>query len=263
MMVMRNNSSAMQIRGRAAFWYCSAFSISTTPFRVCSATCSMLKSMRSRMVPWSITSTASSLKMDESSWIDSAILRISASRSSTSCSTSTTADSCWSVNSVSPASGGRSPPPDKKSKPPPAPSFWDFSLAKYSFCARRKSVLRPWIFTATLRCTLARIFRSLSSGSLPSADMVATRLRVCSHARKSLVASRVLPSIARSSLASSPSSNETMSRRVWRSFRSRSDRSISSTSPSTFSTTSTQTGGRLGASAGRDGRPSPSEPSVE
>mmetsp|Transcript_1476 Transcript_1476/g.5719 ORF Transcript_1476/g.5719 Transcript_1476/m.5719 type:complete len:272 (+) Transcript_1476:554-1369(+) len=243
MSAFNSKRSAMQMRGRACFWYCSAFSISTTPLRVCSATCSMLKSMRSRMVPWSMTRTASSLKIVDSSWIDSAILRISSSRSATSVSTSATAWSCCSLKPPwSSRAASSCPPPERKSKVASlAPSFCRLSRSRYSRCERRKSPPSAWMRVAAERWMFARIVRSESDAS--ASPVVAMRLSVCSHDRNSRVASRVFASISWSSAASDASSNDTMSRFVCSACSSLVAFSILTTSASTESTKSTQIGG--------------------
>mmetsp|Transcript_15858 Transcript_15858/g.47944 ORF Transcript_15858/g.47944 Transcript_15858/m.47944 type:complete len:316 (+) Transcript_15858:700-1647(+) len=70
--------------------------------RVRSATISMLKSTRSRIVPWSITKTASSLKMCAMSSTDVATRAMAESRSSRNLASASMAAACSSVTMKSP-----------------------------------------------------------------------------------------------------------------------------------------------------------------
>ena len=84
MMAMSTTRTIMHLIGSAFFWCVSAFLSCTIPSDAFPTALSILKSIRSRIVPWSITSTASSLKMPASSSIDCAIFFISTPRSFTS-----------------------------------------------------------------------------------------------------------------------------------------------------------------------------------
>ena len=83
MIAISTTRTIMHLIGKAFFWCFSAFSSSFIPSVALPTALSILKSIRSRIVPWSITSTASSLKMPASSSIDCAIFFISTPRSLT------------------------------------------------------------------------------------------------------------------------------------------------------------------------------------
>ena len=84
MIAMSTTRTIMHLIGSAFFWWSSAFLSCTIPSDAFPTALSILKSIRSRIVPWSMTSTASSLKMPASSSIDCAIFLISTPRSFTS-----------------------------------------------------------------------------------------------------------------------------------------------------------------------------------
>mmetsp|Transcript_21367 Transcript_21367/g.84984 ORF Transcript_21367/g.84984 Transcript_21367/m.84984 type:complete len:256 (+) Transcript_21367:131-898(+) len=80
----------------------SALTSCAVAWRVRSATCSMLKSIRSRTVPWSMTRTASSRKMCATSLTERATASMPLSRSSRNRSSASKARASSSVTSFSP-----------------------------------------------------------------------------------------------------------------------------------------------------------------
>mmetsp|Transcript_34623 Transcript_34623/g.78261 ORF Transcript_34623/g.78261 Transcript_34623/m.78261 type:complete len:220 (+) Transcript_34623:508-1167(+) len=207
---MRKSRRTMHLIGRALFWWSSALFNCPSPSLVCSTTCSMLKSMRSSMVPWSITNTANSLKICDSSSMLSAIRVISSSRSAATCSKSSTTSSCCCVNptlicwvETPRCCPGRLR--NSSSEPPLEPVRCDLSFDMYSFCSERNRE----DFSCSFLASATWMFRrTLSSDSAP--PPATTCFSCLSDFFSSKVTARLSSSIFLS-WACSLSSNVTMS----------------------------------------------------
>mmetsp|Transcript_2240 Transcript_2240/g.3148 ORF Transcript_2240/g.3148 Transcript_2240/m.3148 type:complete len:219 (+) Transcript_2240:122-778(+) len=118
--------------------------------------------MRSRMVPWSMTSTASSLKMEESSSMEPAICAISVSLDCKKLSSTMSAVSIASC--LSGLSGGvwlsSRLMPNCSSVCACPPRFWACTSARYLRCFCRNSADSSCSFFARLRCTFAPMTES-------------------------------------------------------------------------------------------------------
>mmetsp|Transcript_17815 Transcript_17815/g.42228 ORF Transcript_17815/g.42228 Transcript_17815/m.42228 type:complete len:250 (+) Transcript_17815:211-960(+) len=209
----------MQSIARDFFCIWLALSISTVAAVTLSAAISMLKSIRSRMVPWSMTSTWISLKMPASSLTLSATCSICLERSSEICSASTSAIVCCelkrgSMGCAASSSSSKKPPPPPPleeaapAEPPPlrpksglySSIAWPLRFARYALCPRVKSLLRSCSCLAT-RCSM---FLRTASSPEPSSGVLWISLSLRSQSLKRAVISSTVRVIV-SSLSSSSS----------------------------------------------------------
>mmetsp|Transcript_62849 Transcript_62849/g.199087 ORF Transcript_62849/g.199087 Transcript_62849/m.199087 type:complete len:205 (+) Transcript_62849:2664-3278(+) len=168
--------------------------------------------MRSRMEPWSITSTARSFITSARSLTLCTILRTSLSLSATPASISCSRAICWSVK---PGSYSSPPPvgPDSRSSPPrmspPSRCFWIF--CRNIFCCFLKSMESACSSPARDLCALVTILAS--SGVAARSRHSDSALSFCSARLKRRVTSRVSTSTCVSSF---PTSSKVVSRaRAW------------------------------------------------